>query len=202
MSARVFILSPARLGGERARLLTSPRARFELAHRFQREGATIGELMSFVSGLYFRGKLTYARAFGRPPAGSAGALVIVPGLPLTGADTVMTPDQVAAAAAIPVSADEPRFTGPLAASATALAADLGADGDAVFLGSIATDRYVATLEAVLGDRLHFPPDFVGRGDMSRGAMLLRAARAGVEIDVAPLAGAARHGPRAPGLPRR
>jgi hypothetical protein len=202
MNARVFILSPARLGGERARLLTSPRARVERAHRVQREGAPIGELMSFVSGLYFRGKLTYARAFGRPPAGSAGALVIVPGLPLTGADTVMTPDQVAAAAAIPVSADEPRFTGPLAASAAALAADLGADGDAVFLGSIATDRYVATLEAVLGDRLHFPHDFVGRGDMSRGAMLLRAARAGVEIDVAPLTGAARHGPRAPRLPRR
>jgi hypothetical protein len=199
---RVFLLSPARMGGERAKLLTSPRARFELAHRFQREGAPIGELMSFVSGLYFRGKLAYARAFARPPDGTAGALVIVPGLPLTDADTVMTPDQVAASAAVPVAADEPRFTAPLAAAAAALADRLGPDGDAVFLGSIATDRYVATLEAALGDRLLFPPAFVGRGDMSRGAMLLRAARTGVAIDVAPLAGAARHGPRAPRLPRR
>ena len=198
MSAeRVFLLSPARLAGERAALLTSPRAGFELARRFQAGAAPIGELMSFVSGLYFRGKLAYARAFARPPPGVAGAFAIVPGVGLIDVDHPVTPAQLAALAAIPVDAREPRFTGPLTTAATALSDLLGPDGDAVLLGSVATDKYVETLLACLGDRLGFPPAFVGRGDMSRGALLLRAARAGVELEVAPLAGAIRRGRRAP-----
>jgi predicted kinase len=55
------------------------------------------------------------------------------------------------------------------------------------------------LGKVFGERLLFPPDFIGRGDMSRGSLLLRAARAGAELTYAPIAGAARHGPRAPGV---
>jgi hypothetical protein len=70
----------------------------------------------------------------------------------------------------------------------------------VLLGSIASDKYVEPLLATLGARLLFPVEFVGRGDMSRGGLLLRAVRAGVELACAPVAGAARHGPRPPRLP--
>src|SRR5258707_613843 len=67
MSRRVFLLSPANCGGERAQLLFSPRATFDLARRLRGPGgAPLGEVMSFVSGLYFRGKLTYAARFGLP----------------------------------------------------------------------------------------------------------------------------------------
>ena len=41
--------------------------------------------------------------------------------------------------------------------------------------------------------------FVGRGDMSRGGLLLRHARSGVELDYLPLRGATRHGARPPRL---
>ena len=63
---RIFILSPARTNGKRASMVMNPAAHFELAERVRRDpGAPIGEVFSFLSGLYFRGKLTYARHFGR-----------------------------------------------------------------------------------------------------------------------------------------
>ena len=69
------------------------------------------------------------------------------------------------------------------------------------MGSIATGKYVDVLERVFGERLLFPAEFVGRGDMSRGGMMLRAARAGEELEYRPIAGAARRGPRPPKLAR-
>ena len=65
----IFLLSPARLDGERARLLFRPATMFPLARALHSgEGATLGEVFSFLSGLYFRGKLAHAEAFARPPA--------------------------------------------------------------------------------------------------------------------------------------
>ena len=75
---RIFVLSPASCGGERARLLTAPGAGFPLAHRLRAPGgAPLGEVFSFLSGLYFRGKLAYARAFASPPRRVPGAGVLV-----------------------------------------------------------------------------------------------------------------------------
>ena len=75
MSVRtLFLLSPASTSGRRARILLSPQAQFELARRVRSsEGAPIGEVFSFLSGLYFRGKLGYARRFERFP----GAIRII-----------------------------------------------------------------------------------------------------------------------------
>src|SRR5258705_137811 len=70
----------------------------------------------------------------------------------------------------------------------------------VLLGSIATGKYVDCLLEVFGPRLVFPAAFVGRGDMSRGGLLLRAARSGKELAYTPIAGATLHGPRPPKLP--
>jgi len=51
----------------------------------------------------------------------------------------------------------------------------------VLLGSIATPKYLEPLNEVLGPRLHVPQEFIGRGDMSRGALMLRCAAEGHEL---------------------
>jgi hypothetical protein len=66
-SRRIFLLSPANASGVRARLVLGDSGRTELAQRLRNEGAPLGEVFSFISGLYFRGKLTYARAYANPP---------------------------------------------------------------------------------------------------------------------------------------
>jgi hypothetical protein len=195
----VFLLSPANAGGERMALVLSPRARFALAHAVQADGAPLGEVFQFASGLYFRGKLAYARAFARPPPGVPGAVVIAPGAGLVSTETLVRAADLRAFAAVPVDAREPRFRGPLERDARALADALGADGEVVLLGSVASPKYVEPLLGVFGARLLFPPEFVGRGDMSRGGLLLRAVRAGSELACGPVAGAVVHGPRPPRL---
>ncbi|MFL5623530.1 MAG: hypothetical protein ACJ8AB_12845, partial [Gemmatimonadaceae bacterium] len=74
---RIFLLSPASCGGKRAALLFNKRAEFTVAERVRSdEGAPLGEVFSFLSGLYFRGKLAYARAFGGSTIGAPPALII------------------------------------------------------------------------------------------------------------------------------
>jgi hypothetical protein len=197
---RVFLLSPANSGGERAALLVRPAASFALALAARSPaGAPLGELFAFMSGLYFRGKLAYAAAFAHPPRGVPGALVIVPGRGLVDAGALVTADDLRAFASVPVDHRDPRFAGPLARDAAAVAERLGARGEAVLLGSVASDKYLRVLLPILGPRLVFPPAFVGRGDMSRGGLLLRCARAGEQLPYAPVEGAVRHGPRPPRL---
>ena len=193
--SRVFLLSPANCGGERARLLLSPRAGFPLARRLRMPGgAPLGEVMSFVSGLYFRGKLAYAEAFGVP-------LVITGDAGLRPAETPVTLASLRASARVDIHAANPRYRRPLEATARAVAEALGPGDTVTLLGSIASDKYVSVLLAVFGERLTFPVDFVGRGDMSRGGLLLRCVRAERELDYAPLAGAVRRGVRPPRLER-
>ena len=199
---RVFLLSPARSDGERMALALSPAARFELAQRLRSsEGAPLGEVFRFASGPYFRGKLAYAVAFARPPRGVPAAIVIAPGAGLVDARTAVRVADLRAFAGVPVDAREPRFRAPLERDARALAARLGRNGEVVLLGSVASPKYVEPLLAVFGPRLLFPRAFVGRGDMSRGGLMLRAARAGVELEYAAVGGAVVHGPRPPRLPR-
>jgi hypothetical protein len=194
VTSRVFLLSPAHCGGERAALLCAPRAAFDLARRLRAGGATLGEVFTFLSGLYFRGKLAYAERFGLP-------LVITPHAGLRPADARVTPAALRAAARVDIHAGNPRYRRPLLASARAVARTLPPDAGVTLLGSIASDKYVGALLEVFGERLTFPAAFVGRGDMSRGGLLLRCVRAGVELDYVPVAGAVRHGPRPPRLSR-
>jgi hypothetical protein len=158
-------------------------------------GAPLGEVFAFLSGLYFRGKLTYARAFARP----SDVLVITPGDGLVGPETPVTIGALRFFATIDIATDVLRFRAPLAAAARRLAARLGPRADVVLLGSIASGKYVDTLVEVFGRRLVFPEAFVGRGDMSRGGLLLRAVRAGEELPYVPVVGAVRHGTRPPRL---
>jgi hypothetical protein len=202
---RIFLLSPANCSGPRAKVLLSERAQFDLAVRLRSaEGVAIGEAFAFVSGLYFKGKLAYALAFARPPdpgaalAGS-GALVITPSAGLRPAETAVTADALHAFAGVDIAANDPRYRRPLLASARALDEEIGPDCEVVLLGSIASAKYVDVLTDVFGARLLFPIDFVGRGDMSRGGLLLRCVRSGEELRYVPVQGAIRHGPRPPRL---
>lgn len=204
--ARIFLLSPASCSGPRAQLLLSDRAQFGLAHRLRGgEGVPLGEAFAFVSGLYFKGKLAYALEFAQPPEPDlpltgSGALVITPSAGLRAAETAVTADALRAFAAVDIAADDPRYRTPLLASARTLAGEIGPDCDVVLLGSIASAKYVDILLDVFGERLLFPVEFVGRGDMSRGGLLLRCVRAGEELTCVPVKGAVRRGSRPPKLP--
>lgn len=201
--SRVFLLSPANCNGRRAQQVLSPRASFPLAERLRsRGGAPLGELFAFVSGLYFRGKLTYARRFAAPsdPFYSSGVHVITPNAGLRDPNTLVTRAAVLAFAGADVHQDNASYRRPLERSARALAREIGPDCGVVLLGSIASPKYVDVLLEIFGERLLFPVDFVGRGDMSRGGLLLRRAAEGEELTYAPVAGAVLRGARPPKLP--
>jgi hypothetical protein len=183
---RVFLLSPAHSSGRRAALLTRPGATFDLARRVQNGEATLGEVFTFCSGLYFRGKLAYARRFAHAPAGMDGVQIITTSRGLLPSDHPVDLALLSEFAAVEINSAEPRFVEPLIRSAQKLAI---AGGEAVLLGSIATGKYLDCLLPILGTRLSFPVDFVGRGDMSRGSLLLRSATEGRELTYAPVQGA-------------
>jgi len=195
----MFLLSPAHCGGRRGQIVRSERATFPLAVDLRDRGAAIGDVFSFLSGLYFRGKLAYGRAFARTAGAPHGVLVIVPGLGLVPPETVITLADLQAIAGIGVSPEEPRFREPLERDAAALAARVAEGDQVVLLGSIATGKYVDSLVRHLGVRLQFPAAFVGRGDMSRGGLMLRCVSGASELEYVPVAGTVRRGKRPPRL---
>jgi hypothetical protein len=200
---RIFLLSPAFCGGKRAQMVMRDEASFPLAERLRRGGAPLGEVFAFLSGLYFRGKVAYARAFAAPPEGAPGALVITPTRGLMDPATRITVRDLHEFAAGAIALEDPRYREPLERDAGALAASAGGECGVVLLGSIASGKYVEVLADIFSDRLLFPADFVGRGDMSRGGLMLRAADVGSELAYVPVSGAVRRGPRPPKLaPRR
>jgi len=205
VTGRIFLLSPANCGGSRAKQALSPRATFALAVALRSpEGAPLGDLFSFMSGLYFRGKLTYARRFARPiepdnPVVGSGIHIITSNAGLRSPDTLVTRTAVQAFGQGDIDADNPAYRRPLETSARALLNEIGSECDIVLLGSIASPKYVDVLTDIFGARLQFPSAFVGRGDMSRGGLLLRHASDGAELEYEPVLGARRHGARPPRL---
>jgi hypothetical protein len=202
---QIFLLSPANCGGRRAAMVMSERATFSLAAQLRTsDGAPIGEVFAFLSGLYFRGKLAYARAFARPPdpasaMSGAGSFVITPSAGLRSVDTPVTLGALRAFARVDIDSGNPAYRRPLEESARAIADDIGPECGVVLLGSIASPKYVDVLQDIFGHRLLFPADFVGRGDMSRGGLMLRSVASAEELSYIPVAGAVRHGVRPPKL---
>jgi hypothetical protein len=192
---RVYLLSPARTGSVRALQLLESESPLSVALR-SREGAPIGEVFAWLSSLYFRGKLAYASRFGASELSAPGALVITPGHGLCRPSTRVRAADLVAMGQIEVDAENPTFVQPLLRDAGRLLESARGDAGFVLLGSIATPKYVEPLLSVMGERLLFPQEFVGRGDMSRGGLLLRAAREGNRLDYAPVQSAVRNGPRA------
>ena len=178
---RIFLLSPANPTGVRGRLILGDSAQSPLAQRLRGGGAPLGEVFSFISGLYFRGKLAYARAYANPPPGVPGIMVITASQGLVSPDKVITLEELSEISSVPVAATESRYRIPLERDARALSTAMGEDCEAVLLGSIATPKYVEPLSGLFGARLMFPAEFVGRGDMSRGGLLLRCVRERIQL---------------------
>jgi hypothetical protein len=205
VTGRVFLLSPANCGGSRAKQALSPNATFPLDVALRSpDGAPLGDVFSFMSGLYFRGKLTYARRFAKPaepdnPIVASGIHIITANAGLRSPDTLVTRAAVQAFGRGDIDADNPSYRRPLETSARTLLAEIGPECDVVLLGSIASPKYVDILIDIFGTRLQFPIAFVGRGDMSRGGLLLRHASDGVELEYVPVLGASLHGSRPPRL---
>ena len=201
--SHILLLSPAYCGGKRARMLLRPGAASDAAERLRSGAMTVGEAFSLMSSLYFRGKLAYARAVVERRGISATALVITPTRGLLSPNTPASVALLEEFAATDIAADDPSYRRPLERDLVLLVRRLSADARVVLLGSIASDKYLDVLAAALGERLYYPPAFIGRGDMSRGGLLLRSAASGVELDYAPLtAQSPRRGARPPRLDRR
>ncbi|HEX6901491.1 MAG TPA: hypothetical protein VF789_17320 [Thermoanaerobaculia bacterium] len=185
---RVFLLSPASLDGVRAAQLTSPRARFGAALRYRSpEGVPVEEAFTFMSSLYFRGKITYARHFAAPPPDLGlgtpddGILVIAPGFGLVPPGWRITPERMKKLRRTPVDLKHRGYCTAMRDHAEQLR-ELAPSSSVILLGSVATGKYVDLLLPVFGDRLLFPREFAGAGDMKRGGMLLRAVREDRELD--------------------
>lgn len=204
LAPKVFLLSPASAAGTRALQLAAPRANFAAAGRLRSaEGLPIGEAFCFMSALYFRGKLAYARRFAsvRPqppePLGSGGGtleaemglgpedssiLIIAPGFGLVSPEWPLTTERLRKLARTPVDPARRAYSAPLRRHARELASRLPAAAQVVLLGSIATGKYLDLLRPIFSERLLFPSAFAGAGDMRRGAMMLRAAASGEELE--------------------
>lgn len=198
MPTRLFLLSPANVSGIRAKQLMSPRAKFDLALQYQSEqGVPIGEAFAFMSSLYFRGKLAYARRFAVPSRiiGGDGIFIITSGFGLVPPDWRLTEERVKRMKKIDIDASLRSYTKPLKDHATLISRVLEDDAEVVLLGSVASGKYVDVLRPIFKDRLRFPKHFAGLGDMARGGLMLRAARMGKELEYTTL-DAPRH--RQPG----
>jgi hypothetical protein len=171
-----------------------------LAIRLAEGTLPLGEAFSFMSGLYFRGKVAYARAFGRRADPGPTAFVITPTRGLQPPDVLIDRDVIEEFATLDVAHDEPRYRDPLVADARRLATVLADDARVVLLGSVATAKYLDVLADAFDARMYFPAAFIGRGDMSRGGLMLRSADSGQELEYISFASApTRRGPRPPKL---
>lgn len=179
----------------------SEQSTFPLARQLRDRGASLGTIFSFMSGLYFRGKLAYASSFTNPPLDLPGTLIVTPGSGLRAHEEILTLDELKEIARVEVDEQNPRYRKPLERDARRVAKSISVSCEAVFLGSVATSKYLGILGGAFRERLRFPAAFVGRGDMSRGGLMLRCVEKGEELAYVGLAEAARRGPRPPKLPK-
>jgi len=179
---RVFVLSPAHCNGVRARWLLRKNSSLELARRLHGQGVPLSEVFSFLSALYFRGKLAYARTFSRPPVNCGGIYIITPTSGLVPHDTLIQVAKLRAFGRGAIDVRNRRYCSMLRSSARRLAADLGAECEVVLLGSIASGKYLQLLRPILGAQLRVPAEFIGLGDMSRGGLLLRCVKENRELN--------------------
>jgi len=185
-------------------MIFSPRARFDLALRMQRgEAAPLGEIFTFLSGLYFRGKVAYARTFAKCKPGNCAVWVITTNRGLLNIDEPISLEELREFSDVDIDHEDARYRKPLERDARRILKRFGSEAEIVLLGSISTKKYVECLLEVFGAQLKFPIEFVGRGDMSRGGLLLRCAVDQQELTYVPVLGAIRRGKRPPKLaPRR
>jgi hypothetical protein len=180
MPPKIFLISPANLSGLRAQQLASPRAKFEAAVRYRSpEGVPIADAFEFMSSLYFRGKIAYARHFADPPE---GIFIITSGYGLVPPDWRLNQERMNRMKKIDIDVSARSYAKPLREHANQLASMLQPEAQVILLGSVATGKYVDILKPILGPWLRFPRVFAGLGDMARGGLMLRAVRANKELE--------------------
>ena len=203
----VFLLSPAFCGGRRGAVLLKDGGISIHARQLAAGELSLGGAFSFVSGLYFRGKLAYARHFAAARVSTTvddgGVAVITPTRGLQSPDRIVDAALLREFVGVDLASGDPRYLDPLVRDLRALEARLAPEHRVVLLGSVATAKYLEPIADILGTRLCFPREFVGRGDMSRGALMLQRVESSVELDYVPFSSAvSRTGPRAPGVAKR
>jgi hypothetical protein len=192
--SKVFLISPATAHGPRALSLRRPDASSVLARRLREEGVPLGDVFSFLSGLYFRGKLEYARAFAREPDEQTGGVRII-----TMTDGLVSPDALISRRDLDRYAEcTEGVTAALSSlkeTALAFSERIGATADIILLGSVGTGKYTDLLAPIFGERLLFPRDVLHIGQLARGALFLKRARERHELEYVPVAEIARAGRR-------
>jgi hypothetical protein len=194
---RIFLISPANTSGIRWQRIVNGKSQSPLALRLREAGAPLAEVFSFMSTLYFRGKLDYAQKFSNPPAGQPGIYLITPSRGLLLPTHLVNIDDMASIAAVRALHTNPDFRDPLERDARRISAEADPDTQFILLGSIATLKYVEPLSSVLGSRLHFPAEFLGRGNMSRGSLLFRCCRENRELSYSVVSENLLHPPKRP-----
>jgi len=179
---RVYLLSPAHSGGKRAKMLFGQNAKFEVSRRLRTAGIPLGEAFGFMSPLYFRGKLTYAKSFACAPEGVPGTLIITPSRGLVTPETIVGIEELREISEERVAFDNPKYRDPLQRDLALLLQAIGTNAQVVLLGSIATRKYIPLLKETLGSRIAVPRKFVGLGNMQRGGLLLQCSREGCELE--------------------
>jgi hypothetical protein len=185
----IFLLSPADASGRRGQMLLSQKSQFELAHRLRTKGITLGEAYSFMSSLYFRGKLAYATAFASQIHNLLSIQIITPSRGLLPPRTTLSLADFLDLGVERILEKNPRYRDPLERDLRKLSESLGEDGKVIFLGSLGTKRYIPLLKEILGHRILVPRDFLGMGNMRRGAVLLRCVREHCQLTYVTLASA-------------
>ena len=135
-------------------MLLNPGANFELAAKLRAGAATLGEVYSFISGLYFRGKVAYSDAFGSAPQDLPPAVVIVQGLGLLPLQTLMTAEKLTAAGAVSIERDHIAYRTALLRDAKAVKSASGASCQFVLLGMTAQYDLISALSHHLVNALH------------------------------------------------
>src|SRR2546423_1834648 len=111
-----------------------------LAHRLRSpSGVTLGEAFSFLSGLYFRGKLAYASRFAQPAGGRPGVQVITTDRGLLPADAPIGVDDLREFGTVDITSNDSRYRTPLHRDVSELSDAPGLE--VVLLGSVATGKY-------------------------------------------------------------
>jgi hypothetical protein len=159
----------------------------------------LGDVYEYISSLYYRGKRAYARCFGGRTEAGPAVFVVTPTVGIVPDGEKVRLANLRAFANVDIDSTDPAYREELARSARDLSDAIGPAGEVVLLGSIASTKYLDPLAEVFAERLLVPRTFAGRGDMSRGGLLLRAVEDREELDYVPALSAARHGPRPPRL---
>ena len=101
-------------------------------------------------------------------------------------DTVVTLSDLRRISSTSIDEKNSHYRLPLDSDLRRLRKMVGNETDVILLGSVATSKYITPITDVFGERLLFPKDFLGRGDMSRGSMLLRCCEQGLELEYLPV----------------